>query len=121
MLEAFKEAAAARPAERVHVEYFTAPDTVKPAVGKAYTVTLARSGRTFEVPASQTILSVLSKAGIHAASSCETGICGACEVTVLQGIPDHRDQILTAAERASNTRMMICVSGCQSDNLVLDL
>lgn len=121
MLAAFKAAAAARPAERVHIEYFTAPETAGPAIGNAYTVTLARSGQTFEVPAGQTILSVLSKAGVYAASSCETGICGACEVTVLQGIPDHRDHILTDAERASNTRMMICVSGCQSDNLVLDL
>lgn len=121
MLEAFKAAAAARPAERVHVEYFAAPVTTGPALGNAYTVTLARSGRTLEVPAGQTILSVLSQAGIFAASSCETGICGACEVTVLQGIPDHRDHILTDAERVSNTRMMICVSGCQSDNLVLDL
>ena len=39
---------------------------------------------------------------------------------VLEGVPDHRDSILTSAEQASNSTMMICCSGSKSERLVLD-
>jgi vanillate O-demethylase ferredoxin subunit len=42
-------------------------------------------------------------------------------VRVLEGIPDHRDLVLSAAEKAANDRMMICCSGAKSSRLVLDL
>jgi len=42
-------------------------------------------------------------------------------VPVLSGIPDHRDGILTDAERAAGGTMMICRSGAKSERLVLDL
>jgi vanillate O-demethylase ferredoxin subunit len=40
---------------------------------------------------------------------------------VLEGVPDHRDVILTDEERASNKVMQICVSRAKSARLVLDL
>jgi len=40
---------------------------------------------------------------------------------VLDGIPDHRDQLLTARERESNQSMMLCVSRALSKTLTLDL
>jgi vanillate O-demethylase ferredoxin subunit len=40
---------------------------------------------------------------------------------VLEGIPDHRDRILTDRERLANRTMMICCSGAKSERLVLDL
>jgi hypothetical protein len=40
---------------------------------------------------------------------------------VLEGTPDHRDMVLSASEQASNQVMMVCVSGCKSERLVLDL
>jgi vanillate O-demethylase ferredoxin subunit len=48
-------------------------------------------------------------------------VCGTCETAVIEGIPDHRDTVLSARERASNKKMMICCSGCLSERLVLDL
>ena len=45
--------------------------------------------------------------------SCMEGVCGSCKVGVLEGIPDHRDFVLTAEERASNKTMMVCCSGRQ--------
>ncbi|MEG3063960.1 MAG: 2Fe-2S iron-sulfur cluster binding domain-containing protein, partial [Comamonas sp.] len=54
-------------------------------------------------------------------TSCEEGLCGACETLVLEGLPDHRDSVLTEAERQASQLMMICVSGCKSRRLVLDL
>ena len=40
---------------------------------------------------------------------------------VLEGVPDHRDSVLTPAERETNEVMMICVSRCCTPRLVLDL
>jgi len=54
-------------------------------------------------------------------SSCERGICSACETAVLDGIPDHRDGVLTPTERAANQYVMLCVSRAKTAKLVLDL
>ena len=59
--------------------------------------------------------------GIDLESSCENGICGACEQQVLAGIPAHCDSILTEEEQAENKRVMICCAGSKTERLVLDL
>ncbi|MFC7511983.1 2Fe-2S iron-sulfur cluster-binding protein [Streptomyces thermocarboxydus] len=53
--------------------------------------------------------------------SCEEGFCGTCETKVLAGKPVHQDTILSEKERAAGNTMMICVGGCASRRLVLDL
>jgi tetrachlorobenzoquinone reductase len=40
---------------------------------------------------------------------------------VLDGVPDHRDLVLSQAQRDANDRMMVCCSGAKSPLLVLDL
>ena len=59
--------------------------------------------------------------GVSVASSCRDGICGTCETRVLEGVPDHRDSLLSAAEQAAGKTMMVCVSRAKSERLVLDL
>jgi vanillate O-demethylase ferredoxin subunit len=119
MLAAFERATAGLPADTVHVEYFAAKEPV--AVVGGFDVVLARSGRSVFVPEHSTILDALLSAGIAVGHSCLEGVCGTCETKVLEGIPDHRDMVLSAQERASNSTMMICCSGCKSRRLVLDL
>lgn len=119
MLEAFEAATKELPPERVHVEYFSAK--APPSIKGGFLVVLARSGREVEVPAGKSILGVLIDAGLDVSYSCMEGVCGTCETRVLEGIPDHRDLILTAEEHAANNTMMICCSGSKSDRLVLDL
>jgi ferredoxin len=53
--------------------------------------------------------------------SCQQGICGQCEVRVLNGIPNHRDNVLSESERASNETIMVCCSRAFSGSLTLDL
>jgi len=67
------------------------------------------------------LLDSLLHAGLQPEFSCREGICGACETRVISGDVDHQDQILTKQEKAANKSMMICVSGCRSGTLVLDL
>jgi ferredoxin-NADP reductase len=119
MLNNFTETLKDWPSEQVHFEYFSAPE-IAPA-GGGFAVELAREGSVFDVPEGKTILQVLIDNGINVPFSCEEGICGACETRVIEGTPDHRDLVLTNAERESGNTMMICCSGAKSQRLVLDL
>ncbi|MBN9116677.1 MAG: 2Fe-2S iron-sulfur cluster binding domain-containing protein, partial [Pandoraea sp.] len=58
---------------------------------------------------------------IDVQSDCEEGLCGSCEVQVLEGDVDHRDVVLTRAERDANTKMMSCCSRACGKSLVLAL
>jgi vanillate O-demethylase ferredoxin subunit len=107
------------PPERVHLERFTASKPAKNA--QEFLVSLKRSAKTIAVAADQSIVDALLEAGIDAPYSCQQGICGSCEVHVLEGIPDHRDDVLTQAEKNSNATMMICCSRAKTEMLVLDL
>ena len=119
MLEAFAAATAGRDSARIHVEHFSAAEPA--ALEGGFAVVLARTGRTIAVPPGKTILDALNEAGIEPACSCIEGVCGTCETRVLDGVPDHRDAILTPEERTASRTMMICVSGAKTDRLVLDL
>ena len=87
----------------------------------AFQVTLARSGVTLNVPADRFLIDVLHDNGYPVMCSCTQGICGSCITPVLEGEPEHRDAILTDAERAANDRMCVCVGRSRSERLVLDL
>jgi ferredoxin len=84
-------------------------------------VVLKRSGLTFIVPPDKSILQVLIEEAVDPLYDCQRGECGICQVAVLEGEPDHRDHILSDAERAENKVMQICVSRAKTSRLVLDL
>lgn len=120
LLDAVTGLATTWPADALHLERFTAlprDDTRN----TAFTVRLARSGLTVQVDAGTSVLDALADAGVAVLSSCEDGVCGTCITPVLGGTPDHRDSVLSAAERASGTCMTICVSRTTDPALVLDL
>ena len=119
MLKSFVSATSAWPAEQVHLESF-AP-LQEASLSGGFMLKLARSGRVVTVSAGQSVLEALRASGVATASSCEEGICGACEVRVLGGVPDHRDSVLSPGEQDANDRMMICCSGSKTPELVLDL
>jgi vanillate O-demethylase ferredoxin subunit len=119
MLTAFREATRCRPADRIHMEYFSAGPASNALGG--FEVELARSGKTVFVEPGKSILHALLELGIDAPHSCQEGVCGSCETQVLDGIPEHRDLVLTPDERASGRTMMICCSGCLGEKLVLDM
>jgi len=119
MLDSFEAATKSWPYGEAHVEHFTSLTPVASEGG--YTVELRRSGITITVAEGQTILEAVRAAGVDVPSSCEQGVCGSCETRVLEGVPDHRDMILSPAEQEANDTMMICCSGCKGDRLVLDI
>lgn len=105
----------------LHVERFSAKAVADAGEATEFDVELARSGIIVTVPEDKSILEAVEDAGAPALSSCQEGICGTCETSVLEGVPDHRDSLLTDEERAANNTMMICVSRACTRRLVLDL
>jgi len=73
------------------------------------------------VPADRSALDVVREVVTNHPYSCTQGECGSCEVSVLDGRIDHRDEVLSDQERESNEVMMLCVSRALSERLVLDL
>ncbi|MER6991846.1 PDR/VanB family oxidoreductase [Saccharopolyspora hirsuta] len=106
-------------ADHVHVEHFTAAE-VDTSGDAPFTVELD-TGEVFEVPADRSILSVLEEGGVDVAKSCEEGICGSCVSGVLDGVPDHRDNCLSKAEKAAGDQMALCVSRALTEKLVIEL
>jgi ferredoxin len=88
---------------------------------ESFEVVCARSGVTLLVPPGRSILAIAKERGVSVLSSCAEGICGTCETEVLAGLPEHRDSLLTEAERAASRTMLICVSRCRRGPLVLEL
>ena len=123
LLGAAEQRCAAWPAGALHLERFTAKPQPEPAAGEeaAFEVVCQRSGLTVTVPPGKSIIDALDEQGVSVLSSCLEGVCGTCETAVLEGIPDHRDSLLSEDEREANEYMMVCVSRSKSDRLVLDL
>ncbi|MFD7960062.1 PDR/VanB family oxidoreductase [Streptomyces zaomyceticus] len=87
--------------------------------GTAFEVELRRSGRTVHVAADRSVLAAVREELPGITYSCRQGFCGTCRQRVLEGEIDHRDELLTDAERGDS--MLICVSRCAGKRLVLDL
>lgn len=116
-------AQAGLPEEMLHIEHFSNDmPTLDPAKETAFQVELKNSGLLLTVPNDRTLLDVLRAKNIDVQSDCEEGLCGACEVGVIHGDIDHRDSIMSPAEKRENRRIMTCCSRARNGNkLVLDL
>jgi reductive dehalogenase len=119
------EAAAAKgwPERALHREYFNVPEAAD-RVNHAFELQLARSGRTLHVAADQIATEVLAAAGYAVVTKCSDGLCGTCATAYDAAASDaveHRDHVLSHAERA--TRVILCCSRAEQagKRIVLDL
>ena len=121
MIDAARQAAEAAgiAADRIHVELF---DNASAQAGDAaFEVEVASTGEVFTIPPGHTIIEVLEEGGMDLMYDCQRGDCGICQTDIVSGVPDHRDVVLSEAERAEGKVMQICVSRAKSARLVLDL
>jgi cytochrome P450/ferredoxin-NADP reductase len=110
----------------LHVERFAASDEMEARLTSTegntpFRAELRRSGVTVDVPVDKRLIEVVREAVPGIAYDCEKGFCGSCETRVLEGTPDHRDEVLSETEQATGRSMMICVSRSCTPTLVLDL
>ena len=122
MLDAFEAATKSIPETNRHLERFSAD--VKQASESAlteYEAVLAKSGMTLRIAPEKSLLDTLLDAGVSVDFSCMEGICGSCRVAVREGLPDHRDHVLSEEERARNDTVLACCCSSRTQRLVLDL
>ncbi len=122
LLQAVGQACAGWPAGALRIEHFhAAAGKLDPSNEHAFEVELRDSGLVLQVAPDQTLLEALRRANIDVQSDCGEGLCGSCEVAVIDGAVDHRDLVLSRAERHDNRRMMACCSRAAGQRLTLAL
>jgi ferredoxin-NADP reductase len=94
------------PEEARHLEYFSVPDV--PDYENHPFIIALRDGRRIEVQAETSAADALIAAGVPVDLKCSDGLCGVCKCTVLSGEVEHRDFVLSAAQRKSE--MILCQS-----------
>lgn len=121
MIDAAREAAlqAGLSEESIHVELFTSIEAQ--AADSAFEVEISATGQVVTVEADQSIIQALEAAGIDVMYDCQRGDCGICQCEVISGIPEHRDVVLSEAERTSGKVIQICVSRAKSERLVINV
>ncbi len=107
--------AAGFPPSKIHRESFGGA-----APGAAFVAVLARSARRVAVESDMSLLEALERDGLEPPSLCRGGVCGQCRMAVLSGVPDHRDHVLSPAERDRGDAIMTCMSRATTAELVLD-
>ena len=104
------------PEEARHLEYFSMPE-VPDYENHAFTLRLAKSGRDIAVSADQAATDALIAAGVHVDVKCSDGLCGVCKCAVRSGDVEHRDFVLSKAQRAG--AMILCQSrASEADGIV---
>ncbi|GAB4036238.1 MAG: hypothetical protein Fur0014_02630 [Rubrivivax sp.] len=101
--------AAGWPEEALRREYFSLPEA-PPRENHPFTLRL-RGGRELPVRADRSATEALAEAGVRIEVKCSDGLCGVCARpydAAASGPVDHRDVVLSAAERRG--RIVLCCS-----------
>ena len=106
------------PEEALHKEYFMLPDTPE-YENFDFTLKLARSGKEIRVPAEKSPADALLEAGVHVDVKCADGICGVCKCGIISGEVEHRDFVLSKAQREQS--LILCQSRAAKENGVVEI
>lgn len=116
LIDPLREAFSASGAVGLNFERFSAPPVED---GRQFEITLARSGRTVTVPATQSALAAIRNSLPYVPHSCQQGFCGTCRVSVIAGEVEHRghSRFLDAPDT-----MLICTDRCRGgEQITVDL
>lgn len=117
MLENLRVHLAERADIELHFERFSPPPILD---GTEFTVTVGSTGHDETVAADESVLTALRRVNPAVPYSCQQGFCGTCRMKTTAGEVDHRDSILTRAERDEGW-FLPCVSRCDSESLTVDM
>jgi len=110
--------AAGLPEEAVHIEYFSVPE-LPDYENHPFTLRLARSGREIAVSAEQSATDALAAAGIQVDVKCSDGICGVCKCRLVSGEVEHRDFVLSKAQRKE--AVILCQSRAARPDGIIEI
>jgi ferredoxin len=103
-----------------HVERFSPMAREIEGGAKPFVVRLASTGAKVPVAADQTVIDALADAGVRVESSCGRGVCGTCEMRVVDGQPAHLDSVMPDAVKDEMHVFYPCVSRAHSAELTVD-
>ncbi len=94
------------PEDARHLEYFAVPEQPD-YENHPFTLAL-KDGRQIAVATDQSAADALIAAGVHVDLKCADGLCGVCKCGVIDGAVEHRDFVLSKAQR--DHEMILCQS-----------
>ena len=106
------------PEEARHLEYFSVPEQPE-YENHPFTLKLSASGKEIAVTAEQTATDALAEHGIHVDVKCGDGICGVCKCGLVSGEVEHRDFVLSKAQREG--AIVLCQSRAAEPDGVLEI
>ena len=68
-----------------------------------------------------TIIDALLLNNIKVDYTCLQGTCGTCIAEVVEGEVDHRDSVLSEAEKIAGKKVCLCVSRAKMGKLVIEV
>jgi ferredoxin len=72
------------------------------------------------VGAEESVLDALVKAGVAVDSSCGRGVCGSCELRVVDGVPAHLDSVMPDDVKDEMQVFYPCVSRSLTSEITVD-
>ncbi|MEO0497994.1 MAG: PDR/VanB family oxidoreductase, partial [Pseudomonadota bacterium] len=106
------------PEEALHREYFSIPEAPD-YENHPFTLRLKRSGEDIVVPTDKSAADVLIEKGYPVDLKCSDGICGVCKCGLVSGEVEHRDFVLSKAQREAS--MILCQSRAAGLNGVVEI
>ena len=106
--------------EEQHIEYFNVPDLPE-YENHPFKLVLAGSGREFNIPAEKSATDVLTENGIQIDVKCSDGLCGVCKCGLVSGDVEHRDFVLSKAQRKSSVILCQSRAAQPEGEVVVDL
>ena len=106
------------PEECRHLEYFSVPELPE-YENHDFTIKLAKSGKEMHVPADRIPTDVLAENGIHVDVKCSDGICGVCKCGLISGDVEHRDFVLSNAQRQD--AVILCQSRAAKPDGIIEV
>lgn len=105
---------------RAHLERFNPVVRELDGGAKPLVVRLASTGKKIAVPADVTIASALNAAGVPIQTSCGKGVCGTCELRIVEGTPAHLDSVMPDSDKDKLGVFYPCVSRVVGTEITVD-
>ncbi len=106
------------PEDCCHLEYFNVPELPE-YENKPFSIKLKTSQKNITVPVDKSIAEVLNENGHAIDIKCSDGLCGVCQCGLISGQVEHRDFVLSKAQR-QNT-IISCQSRAADEDGILEL
>ena len=103
---------------QIHQEFFAVPD-VGDYENHPFQLAIASTGQMIDVAADETAADALIKQGFAVDVKCSDGLCGVCQCGYQDGVVDHRDFVLSHAQKQS--QIILCQSRARDKDGVIRL